>query len=52
MTYISQFSGFALYYNDYLMFGIMVQYDWTFDLKIKIDHYISRFSDFALCLED
>ena len=32
----------------------MVQYDQTFDLKIKIDHcnYISQFSDFALYLED
>ena len=43
MTYISWFSDFALYLEDYLMnehdsFGIMVQYDRTFDLKIKIYH--------------
>ena len=32
----------------------MVQYDRTINLKIKIDTvtYISRFSDFALYLED
>ena len=32
----------------------MVQYDLTFDLKIKIDHYdlYFQFSDFALYLED
>ena len=41
MTCISRFSDFALYLEDYLMyehFGIMSQYDMTFDLKINIGH--------------
>ena len=40
MTYISWSSDFALHLDDYLMydvsyFGIMGQYDPTFDLKIN-----------------
>ena len=56
MTYISHSSDFALYLEDYLMFifdlwtsyfGIMSQYNTTFDLKINVGH-----CDFALYLED
>ena len=39
MTHISWSSEFALYLEDYLMyehFGIMGQYDPTFDLKINV----------------
>ena len=42
MTYISWSSDFALYLEDYLMydvtsyFGIMGQYDPTYDLKINV----------------
>ena len=42
MTYISRFSDFALSLKDYLMNehdSLMVQYDRTFDLKIKVDHF-------------
>ena len=44
MTYISWSSGFALYLEDYLMyehpiFGIMNQYDPTFNLKINVGHF-------------
>ena len=45
MTNISWSSDFALYPEDYLMyewtsyFGIMSQYDMTFDLNINVGHY-------------
>ena len=43
MTYISWFSYFALYLEDYLMyltsyFGVMSQYDLMLDLKMKVGH--------------
>ena len=52
MTCISWFSDIGLYLEDYLMyFGIMSQYDMTFDLKINVQvtvTYILWSSDFAL----
>ena len=43
MIYISWSSDFAIYFEDYFdvwtsYFGIMTQYDTTFDLKINIGH--------------
>ena len=34
-----------------IIFGIMSQYDTTFDLKINVGHYISWSSDFVIYLE-
>ena len=40
LTYISWFSDFALYFEDYLMYkhdlGLMSQYDLMLDFKIKV----------------
>ena len=43
MTYISWFSDFALYFEDFLLYkhdplGLISQYDMTLDCKIKMGH--------------
>ena len=38
VTYISWSNEFALYLED--CFGIMSQYDTTFDLEINVDHFM------------
>ena len=52
MTYISWSSDIVLYLEDY--FGIMGQYDPTFDLKINVGLGEVYFwsSDFVLSLQD